>query len=126
VLNKAKDLASYIFQITQNSPVKFRWSIISKLQQYGLNLVEQIFLANELTGEQRLKFQKSALSQLSLLNYMVEFANQNDAIKSDKLPKVASKSQDVQNLLYAWIKSQTIKNQSSVMQNSSEGGEARQ
>ncbi|HBF76913.1 MULTISPECIES: four helix bundle protein [Clostridium] len=46
IIKKAKDLSAYIFQITQHSPKKFRFSLITRLQNYSLDLIDCLNDAN--------------------------------------------------------------------------------
>lgn len=47
VITKVKDLITYIFQITQNSPKKFRMTFIDRLQNKALDCIEYLIRANE-------------------------------------------------------------------------------
>ena len=40
VITKAKDLCSYIMTITEKSPKRFRFTLVSRLQNYGLDIWE--------------------------------------------------------------------------------------
>ena len=46
VITKAKDLITYLFQISENAPKKFRFTLISKMQNSALNVLEDLILAN--------------------------------------------------------------------------------
>ena len=48
VITKAKDLCSYIMTITDNSPKRFRFTLVSRLQNYGLDIIEYLIKANEI------------------------------------------------------------------------------
>lgn len=47
VITKSKDLSKYIFETTQNSPKKFRFSLISKVQKISLDITEGLNNAND-------------------------------------------------------------------------------
>ena len=47
VIVKAKDLASYIITVTDKSPKRFRFTLVSKLQGYALNALENLYRAHE-------------------------------------------------------------------------------
>lgn len=47
VIVKAKDLCSYIMTITEKSPKRFRFTLVSKLQTYALNTIENLYRSNE-------------------------------------------------------------------------------
>lgn len=50
VITKAKDLCSYIMTITDKSPKRFRFTLVSRLQNYGLDIIEYLTKANEIYG----------------------------------------------------------------------------
>ncbi|MDE5728708.1 MAG: hypothetical protein K2I20_00845, partial [Clostridia bacterium] len=46
VFTHAKKLSEYIFVITEKSPKKLRWSIISRLQNASVDVIENLYKAN--------------------------------------------------------------------------------
>ena len=82
VIVKAKDLCSYILTVTEKSPKRFRFTLTSKLQTYALNVLENLYRANEVflekgkpdTAEKRKSFQQQALTECKLLGYMAQLA----------------------------------------------------
>ena len=48
VITKAKDLCAYIMTITQKSPKRFRFTFVSRLQNYSLDIIENLTLANDI------------------------------------------------------------------------------
>ena len=48
VITKAKDLCSYIMTIADESPKRFRFTLVSRLQNYGLDIIEYLIKANEI------------------------------------------------------------------------------
>ena len=70
VITKAKDLAKYILTVTEKSPVKFRFTLVVRLQNYILDVLEHLYLANNLPlGDERKKEQESAKTTLAMLAY---------------------------------------------------------
>ncbi len=47
VITKAKDLCSYVMTVTEKSPKRFRFTLTSRLQNYALDVIENLFMANE-------------------------------------------------------------------------------
>lgn len=45
VITAAKMLASYVMTITQKSPKQFRFSLVGRMQEYVLNIVEELYKA---------------------------------------------------------------------------------
>ena len=46
VVTKTKELAKYLFTITEKSPKKFRFTLVVRLQNYILDALENIYFAN--------------------------------------------------------------------------------
>ena len=66
VFTHAKKLSEYIFVITEKSPKKLRWSIVARLQNCSVDVIENLYRANyERETEPRLNYQKSASVSLS-------------------------------------------------------------
>jgi len=47
VIMKSKDLCSYIVAVTQKSPKQFRFTFVSRLQNLAMDVIENIYRANE-------------------------------------------------------------------------------
>ena len=82
VVTKAKELCSYIVTVTQKSPKQFRHTFVSRLQNLALDVIGNIYYANEIfigkggekNAEKRLSLQHRALTTLKLIAYMSELA----------------------------------------------------
>jgi hypothetical protein len=48
VVIKAKEICEYVFASTQKSPVKFRWSLVKRLQSLSLKALSALYSANDL------------------------------------------------------------------------------
>ena len=81
VITAAKKLASYVMTITQKSPKQFRFSLVAKMQTYVLDVVENLYRANEVFISSpddipnqvlRLRYQREAMTNLKLLCYMAQ------------------------------------------------------
>ena len=113
VITKAKDLCSYILTVTEKSPKRFRFTLTTKLQNYALNIIENLYRANEVfivrgdTGsqERRREYQRQAMTECRLLAYMAQLAMEQGAILPKQYEQITKKAYDVQNLLGAWMKS---------------------
>lgn len=46
VMTKAKDLCNYVITVTEKSPKKFRFTLVNRLQNYCLDIIENIHIAN--------------------------------------------------------------------------------
>jgi len=75
VLVKAKDLANYVVTITEKSPKKFRFTLVNRLQNYSLEVIELILKANASRDVGfRLEEQDRAKVLLNLLDAFAEIA----------------------------------------------------
>ena len=85
VITKVKELTKYVITVTEKSPKKFRFTLVTRLQNYCLDSLEQIVIANmlPLADERRLERQKSAGRGLELLGYFAMLCMECDCI----LPK---------------------------------------
>lgn len=105
VFTRAKKLSEYIFVITEKSPKKFRWSIITRLQNTSTDVIELLYRANYSRGEERLEYQKSAQVSLSLLDFYAETARAKHAITNRQTAVIARLLDEVKRLLSGWKKS---------------------
>ncbi len=110
VITRAKELCQYILVITDKSPKKFRFTLVSRLQNYSLSVIEHLFKANQLfaagdTVHQRLSFQQEAMTELRLLAYMSMIAREAQCILPKQQSHISMKIVETQRLLYAWMKS---------------------
>ena len=113
VITKAKDLCSYILTVTEKSPKRFRFTLTTKLQNYALNIIEDLYRANEVflvkgqpeSQERRRDHQRQAMTECRLLAYMAQLAMEQGAILPKQYEQITKKVYDVQNLLGAWMKS---------------------
>ena len=84
VITKAKNLCSYIMTITEKSPKKFRFTFVSRLQNLSLEIIEDLFRANDIfiaknepvSLSRRLEFQQKALTEIKLLSYFAMLASE--------------------------------------------------
>ena len=48
VVTKAKNLVKYVFQITANSPKKFRFTFVNRLQDTAMECISNLYYANSI------------------------------------------------------------------------------
>ena len=104
VFTNAKKLSEYIFVITEKSPKKLRWSIISRLQNNSVELIECLYRANFEKDAEREKAQKEALVKLSVLDYYSETAFRMRAITLKQVKIIAVQNSEIKKLLHGWIR----------------------
>lgn len=97
--------------ITDKSPKKFRFTLVSRLQNYSLDVIEQLIMANEIfinKGDdsaihERFLHQRKAMTSLKLLGYMSELAMKQQCILPKQYEQITKQIYDVENMLGAWI-----------------------
>ena len=62
VITKVKELTKYVITVTEKSPKKFRFMLVTRLQNYCLDALENIVTVNMLKSDssKRLKLQRFA------------------------------------------------------------------
>ena len=113
VITKAKDLCSYIMTVTDKSPKRFRFTLVSRLQNYALDVIENLIMANETfvsagdmrSAEERMSCQRKAMTTLKLLSYMSELAMKQQCILPKQYEQITKQIFDAENMLGAWMNS---------------------
>ena len=99
--------------VTDKSPKRFRFTLVSRLQNYALDVIENLIMANELyvapgdmrTAEARSAYQRKAMSTLKLLGYMSELAMKQGCILPKQYEQITKQIYDAENMLGAWMNS---------------------
>ena len=105
VFTHAKKLSEYIFVITEKSPKKYRWSIITRLQNITIEIISNLYQANFEKEEQRLYYQTRAGVCLHLLNHYTEVAKKLQAITTKQMHYIGRMILEERKLLGGWVKS---------------------
>jgi hypothetical protein len=106
VITKAKDLAKYIITVAEKSPVKYRFTLIVRLQNYILDVLENLYLANNTKlGKQRRQHQETAKTQLSMLDYFAGLAAEQSCILFKQYEQISKQQAECLLFLNKWIAS---------------------
>ena len=114
VITKAKNLCTYVMEATQQSPKKFRFSYVNKMQNLALSIIENCLRANEIlfggshginNYSKRYEYQKEAITEVKLLVYFAEMALRQDCILMRQYEQMSKLGTDCRNMLGAWINS---------------------
>ena len=113
VITKAKDLCSYIMTVTDKSPKRFRFTLVARLQNYALDVIENLIMANETfvskgdmrAATERISYQRTVMSRLKLLSYMSELAMKQGCVLPKQYEHIAEQVYDTENMLGAWMNS---------------------
>lgn len=111
VITFAKNLCSYVMTITQKSPKQFRFSLIGRMQGYVLDIVEELYYANDIYitpasragWAQRQAHQRKAMATLKLLSWVSQVSMEQGAIQPKQFQQISEQCWNTQNLLGAWI-----------------------
>ena len=117
VITKSKELCNYILTITDKSPKKFRFTLVSRLQNYSLTIIKNLLSANEVRVlsskgtvradrlEQRRDYQQKAFTNIKRLSFIAQVSMEQQCILPKQYEQITKKLYDCQNLLGAWVKS---------------------
>ena len=106
VFTHAKKLSEYLFIITEKSPVKYRWSIVTRLLNTSTDIIEYLYRANyEREKAARIEWQKKAMVSLNLLDFYTERARVKFAITNHQTEIIARQLYEVKKLLSGWVRS---------------------
>ena len=114
VITQTKALCNIVILCTAKSPKKFRFTLVSKLQTYSLNALENLFRANEVYIKGNLKnglslrmdFQHKALTELNLLAFITQLAYEQQCILKKDYLRITHQIFGCKNLLGGWIRSE--------------------
>ena len=104
VFTAAKKLSEYIFVITEKSPKKLRWSIVTRLQNASVDVIENLYRANFEKGEERIAYQKSALVSINLVDFFAETARAKNAISLHQTAVIGRQLVECKKLLNGWVR----------------------
>lgn len=106
VITKTKDLAKYIITVTEKSPKKFRFTLVARLQNYILDIIENLYLANaEKLCDDRRNYQEKAKTLLSMLDYFAGLASEHDCILFKQYEQISKQQAECLLYLNKWIAS---------------------
>lgn len=114
VIVKMKELCELVLDATEKSPKKFRFSIVSKMQNYVFNALENLYKANAIMAkdgkkksiEKRINYQYMAITDIKLLTFTVQLAFELQCILKKEYIAISNKIYECQKLIGAWIKSE--------------------
>lgn len=112
ILIKCRKLLEYIFIITEKSPKKFRFTLISRLQNGALSIMEHLIRANEVyvkdktqenSYRKRLGYQEEAMIDIKVLGYMAMIAREQECILPRQQEQIAAQLSECRKMLWAWM-----------------------
>jgi len=109
VITYAKKLCSYIFQVTQKSPMKFRYTFIGRLQNFALDILEHLYRASQYRADSpeparlRRQHQRDAYTILRMISYFAMLALENKCILKKHYISIVDQTNETMTLLVAWM-----------------------
>lgn len=112
IMIKSRKLIEYIFTITEKSPKKFRFTLIARLQNEALSIIENLIRANEIyikdktqveDYRRRLGYQKEAMVDIKMLGYMSVIAREQECILPKQQEQIALQLSECRKMLWAWM-----------------------
>lgn len=111
VITLAKQLLKYVTMITQKAPKKFRFTYVSRLQNFVLEILENLFKAQQFrvdiqkTYEMRNLHQREAYTKLKLLSYFCYVAFENGCILEKHYRHISQLVHNCLGYLVKWMQS---------------------
>lgn len=107
MLTKAKELSKYVITVTEKASKKYRFTLVVRLQNYCLDIIENILLANMLhvTDARRLEKQKEAGRLLELLGYFSMLCMETECILPNQFENISKLQAECLLFLGKWISS---------------------
>ena len=112
VITKAKDIVKYSFVIAENAPKKFRFTLITRLHNTSLDVLENLIFANEvmLTGDlsdrkERCSYQRKAIAGLKVLDALALTARERQCILPKQYENLSRLIYECVKLVKAWQRS---------------------
>ena len=118
VIIKAKLLCGYVLTVTDKSPKKFRFTLVSRLQNYALDIVESLYKANlvRIRGTEdeeriveRMSLQRKAYVELKTMAYLALIAEEQGCLLPKQFEQISAQVAETIRLLIAWAKSDRVR-----------------
>lgn len=110
----AKELAGFTIRVTSNEknfPKRYRMSVVNKIQERAISIVEELTIANEIYPDTKEEFaarrlhQKEARASCRALILLVEIAANTFQIRSSTFTSWVKQTTDLQKHITTWIRS---------------------
>lgn len=107
VITHSKKLLSYIFEVTEKAPLKYRYTFVSRMQNLIMDTIENLYEANDLdiSDNNRIIYMRKAKTKLKLLDYVSESSKDFGCIKMKQYNYITKEIYSILGLLEGWINS---------------------
>ena len=104
VMTKVRELTKYVFEATEKSPKKFRFTLCTKLENYCLNTIELIYKANSMKEiDKRIELQEKAKTYLAMIDYFANLSYELTCITFKQYEVISLNVALNMKLLIAWM-----------------------
>ncbi len=115
VITRAKDLCDYVLQVTEKSPKRFRFTLVTRMQNYALSIVENEIMANEVYMDmpdresiaaaltQRRILQKNGMRDMKMLGYLAHVSKKHGCLTEKQFEYIAGELYVCQRMLVGWF-----------------------
>lgn len=104
VLTKAKECYLFWFKVFIDFPKTYRRTIGEKIEGYFLELLENIFVSQYLSGENKLNKLTIAISKLDGVKFFLQISWENKFIPNEKYIILSSHLDEIGKMLGGWRK----------------------
>lgn len=117
VMKRAKELCNYVLIVTEKSPKKYRFTLVSRMQNISLEIIEDIFLANDiyfgdsmtkevwnLHTQERNKILQKIVTDTRILSYLADISREHQCILPKQQGEIARLTTEVLMLTIKWKK----------------------
>lgn len=104
VLTKAKNAYSFWFKIFIDFPKTYRRTIGEKIEGYFLELLENIFVSQYLSGENKINRLTVAISKLDGVKFFLQISWENKCLSNEKYTLISTQLDEIGRMLGGWRK----------------------
>ncbi len=112
VITAAKRLVSYLVDIAEKSPKKYRYTHLAQVHGFAYGLIDELTRANEtkLGDSKRKEHQREALHDIKMIGYLSNLGREMKRYTAHQNEHVSSLLADCYNALIKWVESDERRN----------------
>lgn len=112
MITAAKRLVSYLVDIAEKSPKKYRYTHLAKVHDYAYNLIDNLVRANELKVDnpKRKEYQRESFHDLKMIGYLVNLGREMKCYTAHQVEHISVLLADCYNALIKWVESDDRRN----------------
>ncbi len=112
VITAGKRLVSYLVDIAEKSPKKFRYTHLAKVHDFAYTLIDNLVRANELKVDnpKRKEYQRESLHDLKMISYLANLGREMKCYTAHQVEHISALLTDCYNALIKWVESDERRN----------------